>query len=122
MDDKRKIFVRIKMAGPAILEYGFNFVGFKKLGTHFKHGQTLVKYAEVFHEKWIYIRLTTEELAEINLATAGTIFLEKHNLYVPYWAISTVEFSSSDKSVHPANRHWSVWSQFPGWANLKAAA
>ncbi|MCX6746209.1 MAG: hypothetical protein NTX00_04325 [Candidatus Parcubacteria bacterium] len=119
MDKSNKLFVRIQMAGPAILEHLFNFVGFARLGTHFKHGQTLVQYAWEYHEKWIYLRLTAKELGQIDLSQPGTLFCEKLNLYLPYWAICKVEISSSNASTHPANRHWALWSQFPGWGNCE---
>ena len=115
--DKSKIFVRIKMAGPAILKQMFNFVGFAKLCTIFDHAQTLVKYAEEYHEKWIYLRLTAKELGQIDLTQFGLLDVRKLNLVIPYWAICRIEFSSTDKSVHPSNRHWALWSQFPGWGN-----
>ncbi|MFA5188975.1 MAG: hypothetical protein WC460_06460 [Patescibacteria group bacterium] len=119
MDKSSKLFVRIQMAGPAILKKMYTFVGFDKLGTHFKHGQTLVQYAREYCDKWIYIRLTPEELSKINLSQPGTLFCEKLNLHLPYWAICRVEFSSSNKSTHPANRQWAEWSQFPGWGNCE---
>ena len=119
MDKSSKLFVRIQMAGPAILESMYNFVGFEKLGTHFKHGSTLVQYAQEYCGKWIYVRLTSDELSKINLSRSGTFYCEKLDLHLPYWAICRIEFSSSDENVHPRNRHWAEWSQFPGWGNCE---
>ncbi len=115
--NKTKFFVRLQMVGPAILKSMYTHVGFHKLGTHFDHAVNLEHLAWEYYINWIYIRLTGEELAKIDLSKPGSLYIAKIDLVLPYWSIDRVEISTSSPKIHPAERHWAIWSEFPGWGN-----
>lgn len=119
--DEQKFLVRLQITGPAILEHLITNVGLGKMGVVFSHFQTLLNLAKEKWQKedgeWINIRLTPAEIRKINLTEKGQIYLEKIDLYIPYWAIQTVEISSSGRNTPPKQRHWATWSRFPGWGN-----